>query len=204
VTLNPLFLALAGYVLWGERLTRALGFGISLAIVGSVGIVWHDASEPLIAQTGSALFGDGLALCGAVMASAYLLCGRFARSRLDVTVYVGLMYAVAALTLTACCLVLGLPLSGYSGRTYGILLLLALVPQLVGHTILNWALAYLSPTLVALTILGEPVGATLLAWMFLEEPVGWLQGASALLILVGIGIGQSQRTVVQRRVKNEE
>ena len=193
VTLNPLFLALAGYVLWGERLTHVLGFGIGLAIVGSVGIAWHDASDSSVAYaSNNALLGDGLALCGAVMASAYLLCGRFARSRLDVTVYVGLVYAVAALTLVVCCLALKLPLSGYSGRTYSILILLALVPQLIGHTILNWALAYLSPTLVALAILGEPVGATLLAWIFLGEPVGWLQGIGALLILTGIGIGQSQ------------
>ena len=190
VTLNPLFLALAGYVLWGERLTRSLGLGLGLALGGSVCIAWHDAREPALVQASSALLGDGLALCGAVMASAYLLFGRLARPRLALSVYVGLVYTCAALVLVGGCLALGLPLHRYSGQTYLLLVLLALVPQLIGHTILNWALAYLSPTLVALAILGEPVGATLLAFVFLGEPVSWLQGAGALLILTGIGLGQ--------------
>jgi drug/metabolite transporter (DMT)-like permease len=193
VTLNPLFLALAAYVLWGERLTRLLGLGIGLAVSGSVCIVWNDAQEPGDTLATNAVLGDGLALCGAVMASAYLLLGRLARPRISLGIYVGLVYGCAALTLVACCLVLGLPLLGYSGRTYVVLALLAFVPQLIGHTILNWALAYLSPTLVALTILGEPVGATMLAWLFLDEPVGWLQGAGALLILTGIGLGQARQ-----------
>ncbi len=193
VTLNPLFLALAGYVLWGERLTGALGLSIGLAVGGSVCIAWSDAQEPAVVQAGSALLGDSLALCGAIMASAYLLCGRLARPHLALSVYVGLVYACAALTLVACCLALGLPLQGYSGQTYLLLALLAFVPQLIGHTILNWALAYLSPTLVALAILGEPIGATLLAYLFLDEAVGWLQGVGALLILTGIGLGQTQR-----------
>jgi drug/metabolite transporter (DMT)-like permease len=193
VTLNPLFLALAEYVLWGKRLTRLLGLGIGLALGGSLCITWHDAREPVLVQTGSALLGDGLALCGAVMISAYLLLGRLARLRVTLSVYVGLVYTFAALTLVGCCLALGLPLRGYSGQTYVLLALLALVPQLIGHTILNWALAYLSPTLVALAILGEPVGATLLAFLFLGETVSWLQGVGVLLILTGIGIGQKQQ-----------
>jgi len=70
--------------------------------------------------------------------------------------------------------------------------LLALIPQILGHTILNWALAYMSPTLVALAILGEPIGAALLAWVFLNEPVVWLQGLGAVCLLTGIVMGQKQ------------
>jgi drug/metabolite transporter (DMT)-like permease len=191
VTLNPLFLALACYLLWDERLTWWLGLGIVLAITGSLCIVWSDAQEPATAF-GSALFGDGLALCGALMASAYLLCGRVVRPYMALSIYVGLVYTCAALVLILSCLLYGLPLQGYSGQTYLLLALLALIPQVVGHTILNWALAHLSPTLVALAILGEPVGATFLAFVFLGEPVSGLQGIGAVLILSGIALGQRQ------------
>ncbi len=190
VTLNPLFLALAGYVLWGERFTLGLGLGIGLALVGSVGVAWHDAQEVGSLQTGSALWGDGLALCGAVLASAYLLLGRLARPRLPLGTYVGMVYALAALFLVGGCFLMGLPLWGYSGETYLLLLLLALIPKVVGHTILNWTLAYLSPTLVALAILGEPVGAKLLAFVFLGESLSWFQALGALLVLEGVARGQ--------------
>ena len=192
VTLNPLLLALAGFIIWGERLTRRLGIGIALAITGSVCIAGHDFQSGS-AHTDSALFGDLLALCGAVMMSAYLLCGRFARPYMSLPRYAGLVYSCAAVLLWTVCLVTSSPILNYSGRTYLILLLLGLGPQLIGHTILNWALAYLSPTVVALAILAEPLGASLLAWLFLGESVSWLQGCGGALILAGIGLGHHQQ-----------
>ena len=126
------------------------------------------------------------------MISAYLLCGRLARPRLGLRVYVGLVYGWAAVALLVGCLVLQLPLLGYAPRVYLVLVLLALIPQVLGHTILNWALAYLSPTLVALAILGEPLGAALLAWIFLNESVSLLQGIGAVGLLTGIVLGQQR------------
>lgn len=195
VTLNPLLLALAGYLIWSERLTRLLGIGIGLAITGSVCIAWNDfqSSTP---HTDSALFGDMLAVCGAVMMSAYLVCGRLARPHMSLSLYTGLVYACAAGLLWGVCLITAVSIFsifGYSGRTYIILLLVGLGPQLIGHTILNWALAYLSPTIVALAILAEPLGASLLAWLFLGESVSWLQAIGCILILAGIGLGNRQQ-----------
>jgi drug/metabolite transporter (DMT)-like permease len=126
------------------------------------------------------------------MVSAYLLCGRFVRARLSLSAYVGLVYGCAALVLITGCLLFQLPLFGYATQDYIVLILLALIPQVLGHTILNWALAYMSPTLVALVILGEPVGAALLAWAFLNEPVVWFQGIGAVCLLTGIVLGQKQ------------
>ena len=184
VTLTPLLLVPAGYLMWGERLTRRLGLGIGLAIGGSVCIAWNDfqLSPP------QALYGDLLALGGAVMMAAYLVCGRLVRPSVPLPLYAGLVYASAALFLWAVCLLSPVSILGYAGSAYLILLLLGLGPQLIGHTVVNWALAYLSPTIVAVVLLAEPVGASLLAWLWLGESVSWLQGGGGVLILSGIGL----------------
>jgi drug/metabolite transporter (DMT)-like permease len=75
---------------------------------------------------------------------------------------------------------------GYSGQTYGWLVLLALVPQLLGHSTFNWALGYLSATYVSIALLGEPVGSIVLAYMFLGEVPKAIMLCGALLILGGI------------------
>ena len=191
VTMNPLLLAIAGYLIWRERLVRRQWWGIGLALLGSLCIGWNDFHQagPAVA---SALYGDVLAVGGAVMVSAYLLCGRLARPRLGLRVYVGLVYGCAAVIVLAGCFIFQLPLLGYAPRAYLVLVLLALIPQVLGHTILNWALAYMSPTLVALAILGEPLGAALLAWIFLNESVSLLQGIGAVGLLTGIVLGQQR------------
>ena len=184
VTLTPLLLVPAGYLMWGERPTRRLGLGIGLAIGGSVCIAWNDfqLSPP------QALYGDLLALGGAVMMAAYLVCGRLVRPSVPLPLYAGLVYACAALCLWAVCLLSPVSILGYAGSAYLILLLLGLGPQLIGHTVVNWALAYLSPTIVAVILLAEPIGASLLAWLWLGESVSWLQGGGGALILTGIGL----------------
>ena len=184
VTLTPLLLVPAGYLMWGERPTRRLGLGIGLAIGGSVCIAWNDfqLSPP------QALYGDLLALGGAVMMAAYLVCGRLVRPSVPLPLYAGLVYACAALCLWAVCLLSPVSILGYAGSAYLILLLLGLGPQLIGHTVVNWALAYLSPTIVAVILLAEPVGASVLAWLWLGESVSWLQGGGGALILAGIGL----------------
>ena len=188
VTLTPLLLVPAGYLMWGERLTRRLGIGIGLAIGGSVCIAWNDfqLSPP------QALYGDLLALAGAVMMAAYLVCGRLVRPSVPLPLYAGLVYACAALCLWTVCLLSPVPILGYAGSAYLILLLLGLGPQLIGHTVVNWALAYLSPTIVAVVLLAEPAGASLLAWLWLGESVSWLQGGGGALMLSGIGLVNAQ------------
>ena len=131
VTLTPLLLVPAGYLMWGERPTRRLGLGIGLAIGGSVCIAWNDfqLSPP------QALYGDLLALGGAVMMAAYLVCGRLVRPSVPLPLYAGLVYACAAVCLWAVCLLSPVSILGYTGSAYLILLLLGLGPQLIGHTV---------------------------------------------------------------------
>ena len=121
--------------LWKERLSHTQWGGIVLALIGSLGIAWSDMHAPGAQAADQALFGDLLALGGAVMASAYLLCGRLARAHLPLQVYVGGVYSVAALVLLAGCVVFDLPVTGYQPATYLLLVLIACIPQVIGHTI---------------------------------------------------------------------
>jgi drug/metabolite transporter (DMT)-like permease len=129
-----------------------------------------------------------LALTGALMLAAYLLLGRRLRQRLSIVAYVWPVYATAAGLLIVVCLLTRQPFGGYSPVTYWMLLLLAIGPQLLGHSSLNYALGQLSTSLVAVTALGETVGTTLLAYLLLDETPAWTAFVGGTLILTGIAV----------------
>lgn len=183
VTTNPLFVGVASYFLFGERVRRAMLVGIALAVVGGGLIALADTKAT--AGTDS-LYGDLLALGGAVMASCYWLAGRKVRGQVDVLTYVTGVYAVAAVILVGAALACGHGFSRYHNETYVYFILLAIVPQLLGHSAFNWAIRHISATTVAVFILGEPIGAGILAYAFLEESVQGLQVLGSGLILLGI------------------
>jgi drug/metabolite transporter (DMT)-like permease len=139
-----------------------------------------------MATSREAFLGDGLALLGAVMASGYFLVGRKMRKGQDLLSYIFPVYSTAALVLILFSLLFRQPFWGYSPTTYLLLILLALVPQLIGHTTFNWALKYLPASMVAVTILGEPVGSTILAYFILGERLTTWKVLGGILILAGI------------------
>ena len=183
VSTTPLFVALASPLLLGERVPRMMALSVGLAVAGSVIIGTADAH----AATG-ALAGDLLALGGAVMAAVYVLAGRVLRQRMSLLAYIWPTYGLAALVLLLGCAVAGQSPVGYPPRVYGLLVLLAVGPQILGHSSVNWALRYLSPTFVTVTILGEPLGATILALLLLGERPPWTLVAGGIILLLGIGL----------------
>jgi drug/metabolite transporter (DMT)-like permease len=184
VSTTPLFVALFSRIGFKERFHRSLFFGVLCSTVGGI---WVAGSDFDIA--GEAFWGDLLALGGALMAAGYLVVGRSARLAMDVTTYAFLVYSASALILLILCATLGLPLWEYSLRTYVILFLLALIPQLIGHTSFNWALRFLPPTTVAVLLMGEPIGASLLAYLVFSESIS--PPKSVGLALLGVGIVMS-------------
>ena len=186
VTTNPIFVGLASFYVLKEPLNRRLFVGIAFAALGGAFIAVSDSG-----QRGS-LYGNLMSLLGAIMMSCYLLVGRTVRQRVDNLSYIVPVYGVAALLLIVIASFSGQNVVHYRSGTYSYLLLLALVPQLIGHTCLNWALAHASATLIAVCILGEPIGASLMAYFFLGEKVQALQAAGGALILVGIFIATRQ------------
>lgn len=181
VSSTPLFVALFSYLWLREKPGILLSAGIACTILGSGLVAGTDFTLSM-----DALTGDLLAILGAIMAAGYLIAGKFARQSLSLPTYTFCAYGSAGVVLLISCLVTGTKLYGFSKETYVFLLLLALVPQLVGHTTFNWALKFLSPTTVSVLILGEPVGATLLAYLIFGESVSWLKGCG--LVLLGAGI----------------
>jgi drug/metabolite transporter (DMT)-like permease len=183
VTTNPLFVGLASPFLLGERVPAATWAGIVVASLGAATMAAEDFGEGV-----GTVVGDVYALLGAVFGAAYLMVGRRARPQMSWLRYIGAVYPVAAVLLLASVLVAREPLTGYSAKTFLMFGLLALVPQLIGHSAINWALGYIPAALVAVAILGEPVGATALAALVLDETPSGVEMVGALLVLAGVYI----------------
>lgn len=183
VTTSPLWVGVAAHLLTDERLTRRMVSGIVVAVAGGMVIGYGD-----INISSSEFLGDLLAIAGAVMVAGYLLIGRNLRPKVSLITYIFLTYGAAAIELLLIAMLTRQPFTGYTANTYLMFVLLAVVPQLIGHSSFNWALRYLSATYVAVTVMGEPVGSTLLAWLLLDEPPTVLKVIGGALILAGIWV----------------
>jgi drug/metabolite transporter (DMT)-like permease len=196
VTTTPLWVGLLAPLVLGERLNRWTVVGLALALTGGIVIGLSDACRLEAARlscpplssfvSGTAFAGDLLALAGAWMAAGYLLVGRRVRTRLPLLPYIFVVYGCAALVLLGLMLALGKSPLGLPADAYLWFLLLALVPQLLGHSSFNWALKYLPASFVSVTLLGEPIGSSVLAYLLFQEIPGWLKLGGAVLILAGI------------------
>ncbi|MFP4622999.1 MAG: DMT family transporter [Gemmatimonadota bacterium] len=192
VNTQPVFVALLSIAFLGERPTGRQWAGIGVAVVGAAVIGWGDfggGAEPLL--------GDLLAVAGAVFVSLYYVIGRRLRQRLDLWSYIAVVYGVAAaILLGAAAAHPGVAVTGYPSSDWLVFLALAAGPMMLGHTGANYALRYVPAYVVNLTLLGEPIGATILAWWLpgiRERPTVQLLLGGAL-VLVGIGVGVLRRS----------
>lgn len=181
VTTGPVFVALGSWLLLGERPGLRTALGIGMALLGSVAISWAD-----LGRGGSQWLGNLLALTGAVMVAGYLMIGRRARASRSLVAYSGLVYAMAAVTLLLLSALTGQALLGFSPKAYLWVLGMALVSQLVGHSVLNWALRHISATYVAMVTMAEPIGSGILALLLFREAVPLSTLLGGALILAGI------------------
>ncbi|MGI0486262.1 DMT family transporter [Pantanalinema rosaneae CENA516] len=187
VTTNPIWVALFSWIWWRELPSRLTLAGIAIALSGGILISLGSESSTVISS--QPWLGNGLALMGAWAASAYFLFGREAqRQGMGIGGYATVAYTVAAIVLLPLPLLMGTSYRGYPTLTYGYMVLMALLPQLVGHTSFNWAVRWVSPTLVTLVILFEPVISSILGyWLFREVPgVTVLAGAGVMLLGVAL------------------
>ena len=177
----PIFVAIPAYLFLGEKTSPVSVVGILVAIVGSV-IIAGDGSVG-----SAALLGNVLAVLGAITVAAHLLIGRFSRTGgLGVVNYSVIVYASAALTLLPVALLSGDRLWGYSGETWFFLGAITLGPQILGHTVLNWALRYIETSVISGSVLAEPVIAAGLAWLILSEKPGLPTVLGGGVVLAGL------------------
>lgn len=182
VSTHPFLVLALGVFLLGERVSLWATAGAGLAVLGAVLVGWGDFDLGPVA-----LAGDALAFLGAVAFAAYVLIGRSVRQRVGVLPYTVTAYSVAAISLLAAALASGQHLLGHPARDWLIFLALAVFPTILGHTVFNWALRYVKASVVSVGILGEPLGAAVLAWTIFGELPGSLSLAGGALILCGIG-----------------
>lgn len=183
VTTQPLWVMLVAYMLWRERVALPAMAGMAVALVGVYFIGAHSAQ-----QEGGQLLGDVLAVVAAILVSGYLLIGQRLRPRMSLLVYVFFVYGAAAAVLGVMAAVMRLPMAGYEAREWWLFAALAVVPTLMGHTVFNWALQHVPASVVSVSILGEPVGAVVLAMLVLGEIPAPIQVVGGLIILSGIGL----------------
>ncbi len=204
VSTTPLWMALLSWAFLKQAPTLTVLVGVLLAVAGGAVIGFGDAlGTTASAQSPAPLLGDALALVGAVAVAGYLLLGRVAQQRgLSLDAYAGVAYAVAALVLLPMPLIVGVTYVAYPPATFAWIVALALVPQLIGHTGINYAMRHGDPTRVATATLLEPVGAGLLAFLVFTEVPGTVTLVGAAVLLVGVvltvRVGRSGPRTVRR------
>jgi drug/metabolite transporter (DMT)-like permease len=181
VTTTPIYVCVASWMFLRERPSAWTALGVAASVAGAWVIAAGDRSSG-----GDSLFGDLLAIGGAVAMAAHLLIGRRLRQRMSALPYVAGVDVAAALLLVAGCRMADVPLAGYPGRTYLLAFLLALFPQILGHATFNWALRRISPSFVSVSLLGEPVLGSLIAYLLLSEPVAPSAWAGGPVVMAGI------------------
>ncbi len=195
VTTTPLWVAILSPKILKESISKKVYFGLFVAIAGTVVIAMSDVCKftnnltcPPIEEffEGRAFWGDLLAVIGAWAAAGYVLIGRKIRTNLSLIPYIFIVYGMAAIILIGLMFGSGQKPVGFSPIIYIWLVLLAIIPQLLGHSTFNWALGYLPATFVAVSLLGEPIGSTILAYIFLKEIPALFKLFGAILLLGGI------------------
>jgi len=193
VSTQPLWSAVFARLFLGDRIRRAVAIGIGVALAGAVVISGFDFT-----LSTRAFAGDLLALTGAAAVAGHRIVALGPRRRMSLLPLVAVMYGVCAVVLLVVVLVSGTRATGFEAETWLWMALLALGPQVIGHTLFNLLLRDVDPTVIAVAIMGEAVGATLLALaLFGEIPsAGAIAGGALLLVGIFVAVrGQSRRAV---------
>lgn len=198
VTTTPLWVALLSPVVLKEKVSSRFYWGMAVAIIGGICIaisspcrlssVGLRCSGSVFERGSQTLWGMALALFGAWMASGYMLIGRKMRLKMDNLSYTTAVYTVSAIVLILVVILRGEKVLGYSPQIYALFVALAVIPQLLGHSVLNYSLEVLPATVVSMALLGEPIGSTILAVIFLNEIPSTLEIIGGIFILLGIVI----------------
>jgi drug/metabolite transporter (DMT)-like permease len=189
VTTSPVFAAVFAWAVLRERIGRKTLVAIALCIVGS--LIIGKGGVDLGSEN---LRGNIFAILGAAAFGAQFVIARSLRQTMGFLEYVFITYTAAAIILVGFALFRGHTFRGFEPVNYLWLLLLALGPQVFGHSALNWALKYLPAPKVAISVLGEPIGSAILAWVFFSEVPGYGLFVGGALILYGVYLALTERS----------
>ncbi|WP_379136344.1 DMT family transporter [Paenibacillus sp. sgz500958] len=182
MALEPVFIMLGAFFLFKEKTALSSILAMGIAIAGVIFIGWGD-----IGISADNVKGDLLSIGGTAAVAAHLLIGQKVVVRMPSYLYSLVVFISAALVFALYNVTMGIPFFDYPPREWGIFVLLAVVPTVFGHILFNWLLQFVSATTVSMNILGEPVGASILAYLLLNEQLTSLQWAGSLLVMAGLG-----------------
>ncbi|MGT8953715.1 DMT family transporter [Bacillus cereus] len=181
VTLQPLFSMIGGYFLFKERFTKGAVIGCLIAISGSIIIGWQDFQI-----SGEALYGDILALIAAGIITAYFFISQHVRKDLSLIPYSVISYGSSAGFLGIFAFTQQESFIHYSTQTWLCFIGLAFIATILGQTIFNWLLKWMSATVISMSILGETIGTCILAYFILHETISLQQGLGITVIFIGL------------------
>lgn len=181
VTMQPLFAFIGTYLFFKEKITLKTIVAGTIAILGSILISWGDFQI-----SGSALYGDILALVACALVTGYLLFGQDVRKRLSLVTYTMVVYSISTITLFFYIIAKDESFGPYPAMEWFWFILLAIIPNLLGHNLFNWSLKWVSTNVISIAILFEPVGAAILAIFIFEEYLSATQIIGGLIVLAGI------------------
>jgi drug/metabolite transporter (DMT)-like permease len=181
LALEPVFIWCGAYFLFKERISAFARLGMMIAIVGAGFIGWGD-----ISVSSTNLFGDVLSFVGTLAVAVHMLLGQKLLSQVSPYVYNLSVFSSAVVVFALYNLFNEVSFTNYADQEWGIFLLLAIVPTIFGHMLFNWLLQYISATTVSMSILGEPVGASILAFLLLHEKMSVMQISGGLLAIAGM------------------
>lgn len=187
VCLQPLFALIGGYFIFKEKYSKLALSGCLIAIFGSVVIGWGD-----LQISNEALLGDIMALVAAAIIAGYFMVGQHIRKTLSAVPYSIVSFGSGSIFLAIYSLLLNQSFVGYSMKTWGAFLGLAVVATILGQFIFTWLLKWLSASVISMSILGEAVGTCILSYFILSEKISLQQGIGIIIILFGLGIFLSQ------------
>ncbi len=194
VSTAPVFTALAGQMLRSERPHPLSYVAIFVAMLGGMMIVGGDME-----LAPDQMFGDFLAVAGAVAVAGYFILGRLVQRTVPVFPYITIAYGSSAVFLGIIVLIAGKPVVGYAQSTWLYMILLALVASVIGHSLYNRALRFYKAHVVGVSVLAEPVGATILAYLILAETPPWYALLGAIPIFGGVAwVFYLERTAIER------
>lgn len=181
VTLQPIFAFVGTYFFFKEKISFKAILSAVVAISGSVIISWGDFKV-----SGAALYGDLLALIGCALITGYLLFGQDVRKRISLITYTFVVYSISTITLLVYVLSKGESLGPHPSTDWLWFILLALISNLLGHTLFNWSLKWVSTNVISIAILFEPVGASILAYYIFHETLSMSQITGGIIVIAGI------------------
>ncbi|MQR96325.1 DMT family transporter [Fictibacillus phosphorivorans] len=181
LSLQPVFVMIGAYIAFREKTSKAAIIGMVVAILGAIMIGWGD-----IGISAKHIQGDLLSILGTIVVAAHMLIGQKLLRTFPATLYSFSVFLIAVIVFGIYNFTLDISMTGYSEQEWGIFLLLAIVPTVFGHVLFNWLLKYVTAATISMAILGEPVGATLLAFLILGETLTLFQWSGGVIVLAGL------------------